>query len=70
MWELMRLLHKTPQLHAYHCIIQFDVAEYVDLALPLEPHDVLQMPFNTLQLFEIVHRNWEILRHAKPPWIN
>jgi CheY-like chemotaxis protein len=33
MWELMRMLHKNPQLHAYHRIIQFDIAYCVDPAI-------------------------------------
>jgi len=65
LWELMQMLHKNPQLRAHHRIIQADIPYYVDLARPLEPDDVLVLPPSAKQLFKVLERNAEMLRHSK-----
>ncbi len=70
MWELMKTLHENVQLRAHHRIIQMDILYYVEKGRPLEPDDVLVMPFTGSQLFDVMERNDAILRHSKPPMTN
>lgn len=62
MWDLMRMLHENSELHGKHRIIQMDIPAYVEEGRPLEPDDVLLIPFNIDQLLDVMARNQAALQ--------
>ena len=61
--QLMQMLLEDVGLHDHHRIIHVDSGYQFTAAHPVQPDDVLAMPFSASQLAQVMMRNLAKLRH-------